>query len=67
LGVILIRATITTTLTFPSTEANGEHGMWDGVPILHGSMPSKLAFTCNITRRNVEKPLMNLTMLLNAS
>jgi len=39
LGAILIRATTTTTLTLPSTEANGEHGMWDGVPILHGCPP----------------------------
>jgi hypothetical protein len=30
-------------------------------------MPSRLAFTGNITRRNAEKPLMNLTVLLNAS
>jgi len=36
LGAILIRATITTTLTLPSIEANGEHIMWDGIPILHG-------------------------------
>jgi hypothetical protein len=27
----------------------------------------QLAFIGNTTRRNVEKPLMNLTMLLNAS
>jgi hypothetical protein len=30
-------------------------------------MPSRLAFAGNIARRNVEKPLMNLTVLLNAS
>jgi hypothetical protein len=30
-------------------------------------MPSRLAFTSNIARRNDEKPLMNLTMLLNVS
>jgi hypothetical protein len=30
-------------------------------------MPSMLAFAGNTTRRNVEKPLMNLTVLLNVS
>jgi len=39
LGVILIRAIITTTLTLPSIEANGEHEMWDGVPIFHACLP----------------------------
>jgi hypothetical protein len=39
LGAILIRATITMTFTLPSNEANREHGMWDGVPILHGCPP----------------------------
>jgi hypothetical protein len=30
-------------------------------------MPSRLAFASNIARRNAGKPLMNLTVLLNAS